>query len=383
MIGLHVSSREEIVAIADIESGSAQVAVLAVPKSGPVRILTHAHSLISLEKESSEHSIGAIGERLGDVCARVLQMLADKKIRVPVHSVYCTIHAPWARTQNLRKRTDFDDETRVKESHIKAAAKDTLSQAGVQNSGGMLEASVIRTWLNGYPVRDPEGKSALSVAIAAVVSDVHPEVRRNAEATLAKSFPVAQIEWRSFSRAMLYVLSRLFQDDENYVAVDLGMDATHVVSVRESMVRGDTVVPIGIRGMLGQIDPSRSVEETLGLIRMLNRGACEGAACETAQKAMATIEPDLAKTLGAALGELAATRRLGNTLVLFAHPDIAEWMERFFSRLDFAQFTATMLPFSVQTFSADLVAQWVSDDTTPAVSAHLLEAALVNTEKHD
>ena len=65
---------------------------------------------------------------------------------------------------------------------------------------------------------------------------------------------------------------------------------------------------------------------------------------------MAEAEPEFAKRFGGAFATLAAKRKLANTLVLFAHPDMAEWMRHFFSRLDFTQFTQTSQPFDVITY---------------------------------
>ena len=49
------------------------------------------------------------------------------------------------------------------------------------------------------------------------------------------------------------------------------------------------------------------------------------------------------------MGKSAAIHRLPDTLVLLAHPDILPWLSKFFSRIDFAQFTVTTQPFTVRT----------------------------------
>jgi hypothetical protein len=264
----------------------------------------------------------------------------------------------------------------------KLFAEELLPEAKGIDMQSMMEAAVIRTWLNGYPVVKPEGRSAHSLVVCAIVSDINATVRKNAEAAIRRAFPTADIQWRSFARAMQAVLGSLHRDDENYLAVDMGLDTTQMISVRDGFPIGERIVPEGLRTVLMRIDPKRVAEETLGLIRMLARDACEGSACEAIQKAMAVAEPELAKLFGELLGGLAAERRLANRLVLCAHPDIVDWMKQFFSRLDFTQFTATTLPFSVVLLEKD----------NPGTPVHAEEdlhaqimfaAALVNKESRE
>jgi hypothetical protein len=129
---------------------------------------------------------------------------------------------------------------------------------------------------------------------------------------------------------MQVVLGSVLRDDENYLAVDMGLDVSHLISVRDGFPMGERVVPQGLRTILTRIDPKRVAEETLGFIRMLSRDACEGTACEAISAAMASAEPEFAKIFGEAFGGLAADRRLANTLVLLANPDVVDWMRQFF-----------------------------------------------------
>jgi hypothetical protein len=112
---------------------------------------------------------------------------------------------------------------------------------------------------------------------------------------------------------------------------------------------------------------------------MLSRDACEGTACEAISAAMASAEPEFAKIFGEAFGGLAADRRLANTLVLLANPDVVDWMRQFFSRLDFTQFTATTLPFNVTVLDATDSRLKISTDEDLHAQI-IFAAALVNRE---
>ena len=336
-------------------------------------------TLISIEQETAEHSVAAVGERIDDVCKRLNEKAALKGINARVSKVYCIVHQPWAHSMTVRKRVDYPEETKIHDTHISAVAKEMLAEVKGVDMNAMMEAAVIRTWLNGYPVVHAENRNAHALVVCAIVSDLDQTVKKNAEGAILRAYPTASIEWRSAARAMQTVLGSLLREDENYLVVDMGLDTTHLISVRDGFPIGERVVPQGLRTILTRIDPKRVAEETLGFIRMLSRDTCEGAACEAIRTAMASAEPELAKIFGEALGGLAAERRLANTLVLSAHPDIVDWMKQFFSRLDFTQFTSTTLPFSVALLEQKDARVQVSSDEDLHTQI-IFAAALVNTE---
>lgn len=379
MLNIRLPFREEIIAIVDIGPGSARAALISLNSSG-VHVHVQTYSLISIETETPEHSIATIADRVDDVCKRLLERGALKGITGHIKSVYCVVHAPWSHSTTARKRIDFDTETRIHESHISAVAKDILADMKSLNREALMETAVIRTWLNGYPVEHPEGKPAHSLVVSAIVSEIDQTVQKNAEAAIHRAFPSSVIEWRSAARVMQVTLGSLYREDENYLAIDMGMDATHLISIRDGFPVAERIVPHGLRTILARVDTTRVAEETLGLIRMLSRDACEGSACEAIRKSMALAEPELAKIFGECFGGLAVERRLANTLILSASPDMVDWMKLFFSRLDFTQFTATTLPFAVSVLES-------GSGRPPVVAEESLHsqivfaAALVNMER--
>jgi hypothetical protein len=111
---------------------------------------------------------------------------------------------------------------------------------------------------------------------------------------------------------------------------------------------------------------------------MLESDACSTDACEAVQKALATTEPELVRVFAGPIGQMAATRRAANDLLLVTHADLEPWLGRLFSRIDFSQFTVTTLPFTVCTPSSINMDRWVTggiDDDPLAVAC-----ALVNIE---
>lgn len=76
------------------------------------------------------------------------------------------------------------------------------------------------------------------------------------------------------------------------------------------------------------------------------------------------------------------TRRLSDKMLLIAQPDILPWLTKFFSRIDFTQFTLTTRPFTVESLTPKDLSPYV----TPSHGAFLdmgiaFSVALVNREQ--
>ena len=159
-------------------------------------------------------------------------------------------------------------------------------------------------------------------------------------------------------------------------------EATHIVAIRKGVPAETAVVPEGKRSILKRVAGDKMPEEILGLIRMLESDKCDPATCETIKSSLAKAEPDLARGFGETMSKLASARRLPNSLVITAHEDILPWMSRFFSRIDFAQFTTTLRPFEPRVLTSQHFSELVTP--SPGVSVDLgllLASALVNIEE--
>ena len=71
--------------------------------------------------------------------------------------------------------------------------------------------------------------------------------------------------------------------------------------------------------------------------------------------------------------------RLPNTLLLLADTDVAPWLQKFFQRIDFSQFTATAQPFMVDVISAS---EFGSIDTSGEKNGDLDVAIAVSHIMH-
>ena len=73
-------------------------------------------------------------------------------------------------------------------------------------------------------------------------------------------------------------------------------------------------------------------------------------------------EPELVRSFGEVFATLAAKQRLPNALLLSAPVELTPWLQGFFARIDFAQFTATTQPLAVETLSPEHLSELVQWD---------------------
>ena len=301
---------------------------------------------------------------------------------VRVSNVYVVVRGPWTHSKAIRVSSQFPEEQRIEGSMIAELAQQALGKETEFDHANIMEASIMRLELNGYPTANPEGKLAHSLSVAVLLSDLDPRVRAAISEALSKVFALPDLMMRSGLRALISTLRESSALPKECVLIDMTSEATHIVAIRKGVPAETAVVPEGKRSILKRVAADKMPEEILGLIRMLESDKCDPATCETIKSSLAKAEPDLARGFGETMSKLAAARRLPNSLIITAHEDILPWMSRFFSRIDFAQFTTTLRPFEPRVLTPQHFSELVTP--SPGVSVDLgllLASALVNIEE--
>lgn len=390
MRSLHVrAKRERIVAVADIGSGSAGVAVISVSPDGPARIISAERGRLPFEERGTDATITGLAAQLSAAGEKALAAYRESGATSPISSAYAVIRVPWTRSKTIRAMSTFPEEQEVTDAMIAEVAKAafaTPNETGEEelDAANILESSVVRVELNGYPTAHPVGKAAHTLGVSVLVSDCEPRVRASVLETMSRIFACPPATLHSGTRALLSVLreSPAFPDD--CLIINMTSNATNLIVVTGGTAVRHTRIPEGVRSIVKRIGETGLPEETLTLIRMLARDQCETEACKAVSAAIARAEPDLARIFGEAMGRIAATERLPNTLVLAAQEDLAPWLAQFFSRIDFTQFTVTTQPFETMMITHKEITDMISTPAGITPDAGLSVAgALVNIESRD
>jgi|SRR3989344_4152976 len=384
MVNMHLTGgRERAVAVVDISPGSASVAILAVHGTEPANIVATGRSKLTLEPRTAEQAIAQIAGQIQEAGKEALDAYAKDGHNAAVGTVYIVVHAPWATTRSVRAEEHYGKDGLIHDSMVSTLAQQALSGTRDLDRSKLIEAAVLRVQLNGYTIAQPEGKHAHAMDVVSLLSECEPAVRSAVAQAVQKVFPVGKMLWRSAIRAYMTIMAHKGDEgtlNRHYLVVDMGVDTTHIVSVRGAAFE-QRVVAEGVRTILSRIVGGKLPEDVLTSLRMLEHDACSTETCEAVQKALVLAESELVRMFADPVGQMATTRRAANDLLLVTHPDLEPWLARLFSRIDFSQFTVTTLPFAVCTPSSIHIDRWISGEA--AEDSLAVAAALVNIESNE
>ncbi len=383
MFRIHLGrTREKIFAVADIGSGSAALAVVAVPPKGPARVLVAERSFLPMEERTPEAIATALGTHLIEVGKKVLDSHSKKGGSQP-QSVYAVVRAPWTHSKTVEAKTSFPKSARITAQMIGKLAQQALASDTEFEKANILEAGVMRVEVNGYPTNEPEDALGHSLSVAVIISDCQPGFRASLTHAFQELFGGRKISMRSGVHAILSALrSKAKTAHRDFLVVDMASEGTNFIVIRDGITTDHATIPEGKNSLLKRIGGSGMPDNTLTMLRLLARGECHDPACEAVNAAIAKTEPELVRTFGEVIAKLVVRQRLPNRLILASHGDLVPWLTSFFSRIDFAQFTTTTQPFSVTPLkSVDFAHLALPETDVQADTGILIAAALVNIEE--
>lgn len=374
---------KKLVAVVDVGSASAGVGILAINTAGPTTVVEYERVTLPYEDRSESALTTGVVTSLSEAGQKLLTRLAaGPNKNHQITTVYAVIDAPWIRSHTVHAAKSFEKETRIIGAMIKEAATSAISTDTEIDKNHLIESTVVRVELNGYPTGSPVGKMAHRLSVAVLLSDCDATIQSGVAEALARLFPGAKQTLRSGSRALVSVMSVIPDLGKDCVILAVMAEATNVLVMRDGLATQHVQIPEGVRTIVKRISEKSSPEETLSLLRMIERDECTGDVCDTMTASMARVEIDLARVYGEALTKIAVPTRLPPDLILITHRDLIPWLSTFFARIDFTQCTLTAQPFSVHALGHEELAQRITSETAaPADIELLIAGALVNTEE--
>ena len=384
MFGLPYShKKEKIVAAADIGSGHAGCALIEIRRGEIPAILASARLALPFEERTPEQTKSGVLSLLKDVCEKAAESHAEISARQklpPISASYAILQAPWSRSEIASAGLAFETDGRIIGKMIEGLARQALETEDKLNHRNLFEAGLVRVDLNGYPTMKPVGKDAHTVSVSTLVSECEPETRAQITDTLQNAFPAAKPNLRSRARILSSALREARPQSRDYVIIDMENDATNCAVMRDGLASEHILVPEGTRTILKRISTGMP-EETLSLMRMISRGACNTPSCDKLNSSLALAEPEIVRLFGDALGRIAGKLRLPNELLLITEPELSEWLSALFSRIDFSQFTVTTKEFTPSVLASESLRGSVSGSGGAIDSGLALAAIFVNAEE--
>ncbi len=326
-----------------VSIGSGSVSVSVALSSTKTTVLASERRSLSMEKRSPKQTVAALRQQLLEILQKVTTELQARPNPPKIDEIYCIIRAPWTTSKLARAEKSFSKDEHITSSVISELAQQALVNS--QTSETLHDVCVAKILLNGYHVKQAERKIAHHVEVFALISTCKPALRQVFRETLVTAFPGHVPIMRSGTRVLMEYLERS-RPVSDCLILDFSEDGTACVVVRNGAFDTEFYVPEGIRTVLERAGKA-SPDELRQSLRMMARDECSQATCVAAETALVKIEPELAHIFGEQFTKEGAQRHLPNTVFLVAEPDMLPWLIRFFSRIDFTQFTTTSQPFDV------------------------------------
>ena len=345
MFGLS-SRKRGTIAIVDVGTGSAGVGILRLHDKEAAIMQASARVSLTFEDRTPQQSIAALSQAIKEAGGKAMSSYHSQKEHPAPDSLFIFLRIPWCRSKSMEAVKRFDEETLITDRVISQLAKEVLTAEKDIDTTNLLEATVMKIQLNGYHVADPKGKRAHSVAISVLLSDADLNAKANILEAVKSIFPSHVPQWRTHTRALMRVLGESSEEWRDCLVLDLGTESASVFVVRKGILLDQTIVQYGSRSILKAVSKRGMPEETMALLSLYERDQA-GESTEQIRTQIAEAEPEMIQKFGERLSALASQKRLPNRLLLVAHPDLAAMLSRFFSKIDFAQFTVTNQPFSV------------------------------------
>lgn len=339
------------VLVVDVDDASVGVALVNLGDKATVMQSVRAN--LPVEERTPDHSATAVIGLLEETAQKLIQTYSAGAGAAPIIASYAIIRSPWTRFRTAQAEEVYQQPIVIRESTIESLAKKALQAPSDLDPANRLESGVVHVYLNGYVTNDPVGKRVTRAMVTAYESDVKPEVKSAIENALLKILPGRVPTLRSSMCALLSVIGEHLPELHRSVIIDVGSSSTHCAVVLKEAVTQTAVIPEGLQSVIAKVAGGALPEEVLTQLRMLANDTCANEACKALKDSLARIEPDLAKEFGESFAKLASNRRLPNTAMLSAPAEIAPWLAGFFSRIDFAQFTTTLQPLSIELLTAD------------------------------
>jgi hypothetical protein len=359
------------VAVADISSDSVGACIALVNDGDPATIICAERMFLTFDdrpKEQSYSSILSLLEESATKIVRIYSKFSSTSGSMPVSAVHAIIHTPLVSSKTFVEKASFNGEKRITDNIIGDLAKSAIASLAEKkelDKANVFEASVVSIALNGYRTGKPVGKHASSVSVASLLSECEPKLRTGITEALRKGFGIHNPVLHSDIRALLLGAHKNHYSTNRYFVIDMSGNSTNCVVIHNDTESEHIIVPEGFRTILKRIAGKGLAEETLSLMRMVSRDACDTQACEQLNVSLAQAEQELMKIFGERFSKLISERRLPNDLVLIVAPDFAPWMSNFFSRIEFGQFTVTTGQFNVRVLTPEDMHESVSGNLGP------------------
>lgn len=151
--------------------------------------------------------------------------------------------------------------------------------------------TLLKTFINGYRVENPEGAEGAVVEIVARYEATTKDIIHNFEGSIARHIHASHIQFTSLPLAFFYLVGSVADANNGFAVVDIGAEITEVSVVRNGVLERVVVVPLGVHALVRRVMEAfhRSWDNAQFLVKSHGEGTLE----ETYKTRLESVEREL------------------------------------------------------------------------------------------
>ena len=361
-------SGQQFIAIFDIGSGSIGGAFASIEKEGvPEIIFSTRQSIPFQEKLNFQRFFDSMIKTLEEMFTKMQKEAGDIKIS----KAFCVLASPWYASQTRLVRYDQPAPFTVTERGLGKLINKEIelfreSKLFIRSKTGdtlpeIMESKNIQMKLNGYEVRNLQGKRALELEIALYISMIPANIHKSIEESIAKFWNTSDIHFSSFSFTAFNTIRDIFTDESSFLFIDISAEVTDISLSKDNVLLESISFPAGknmlIRALVEKMGTTPTAAASEFTLYLENKSAREHAK---------QVEAILSESTGEwrvffedALSQFANEFPIPKTIFYTADDDVAKWFERAIGEINFARFSKEESSFIVRSLGNAFLGKFV------------------------
>src|SRR3989338_826741 len=270
--------------------------------------------------------------------------------------VFVVLASPWhvseIRTINYSKNTSFTFSVALAEGLIEkeiALFQSELNRKYKREKMRPIELKNIKIALNGYVAPEPLNQKAQELAMTLFIAMSSENVLNQIEEGLARHFRRGDIKFSSFTMAAFAVARDLFQEDSEFILIDIGGEVTDMSMVKEEELREAASFPIGANFIFREIaaELSATLPEAKSLFYLYKDGHGDTASTARLEPIMKSLKSKWLQSFQESLANLSHDLSIPSTIFFTAEKELAGFFAELIKGEQFNQYTLTDSKFKV------------------------------------
>lgn len=346
MFSFSSKTKEEVVALFDVSSGSVGGAIMHVNESGSPIIVSSFRKNFKIRENSSTSLVNKeMLNYLYDVA-----LIIQKDAKVMPKKVYVVLSAPFVKSTLKKIKHRVDGGFLFTEKFAKDLVKEELDRFKRLNSdlGEVVDKRITNILLNGYEVKKPNGKRVKECEVDVFLSLADESLLSSIEEVLSKVYH-GGVKFTSNMFANFVVVRDIFETLNDFIIIDVGEEVTEISVMQKDNLLNVGYMPFGKNTFIRELSSllKKEVENIFSILRLYKRGHLEDGVVKKIEKSIYSVNKSWISSVKKTLHGLLFDTLIPPNVFLVCDNDSDNFYKNILSVGNFPEFTTTNDSFNV------------------------------------